>query len=121
MLRPEKVATPATAAAVAVPRSTAPVVPVPDVIATVTFPAKPVAVLPKPSLAITTTAGVIDAPAAAAVGCTENARLAAVPATAVAEIAVVTPGATFTVALTDCAPEVVPSVQVVVASPFALV
>src|SRR5512134_2657266 len=62
MLRPGKVATPATAATLVVPSSTPPgggFAPM----ATVTGPVKPVAVLPNTSRAVTATAGVIGAPA----------------------------------------------------------
>ncbi len=52
---PLNVATPATAATVAVPRRLAPAVPVPAEIASVTLPVNPVAVLPCASCAVTTT------------------------------------------------------------------
>src|SRR5439155_630914 len=78
MLRPEKAAPPATAATVLVPDK----VPVPGFvpIATVTFPVNPVAVLPLPSWAVTSTAGVIAAPAVVVLGCTLNTNCVAVPA-----------------------------------------
>src|SRR2546425_1764692 len=68
MLRFANVATPATAAAVAVPESVPPPALGPSV--TFTLPAKPVATLPSASWAVTCTAGVIAAPADALVGCT---------------------------------------------------
>src|SRR2546428_10750915 len=78
MLKSAKVATPATAATVLVPDK----VPVPGFvpIATVMFPVNPVAVLPLPSWAVTSTAGVIAAPAAVVVGCTLKTSAVAVPA-----------------------------------------
>src|SRR5438270_817796 len=68
MLSPEKVATPATAAMVLVPDKVPVLGFVP--IATVMLPVNPVAVLPLPSWAVTSTAGVIAAPAAVLVGWT---------------------------------------------------
>src|SRR2546430_13868467 len=78
MLSPEKVATPLTAAWVSVPVS----VPLLGfvLIATVMFPVNPVAVLPLPSWAVTSTAGVIAAPAVEVLGCTVNTSCVAVPA-----------------------------------------
>src|SRR5437870_5310628 len=70
MLRPENVATPATAATVFVPDKVPLLGFVP--IATVTFPVNPVAVFPLASWAVTWTAGVIAAPATVVLGCTEN-------------------------------------------------
>src|SRR5947207_13459892 len=70
MLRSGKLATPLTAAWVLVPESAPPPGLVPIAIATV--PAKLVAVLPRLSRAVTCTAGVIVAPADAALGCTGN-------------------------------------------------
>src|SRR5438132_14316019 len=78
MLRPENVATPATAATVVVPAKVPVLGFVP--IATVIFAVNPVAVLPLASWAVTWTAGVIAAPATAFVGCTENTNCVAVPA-----------------------------------------
>src|SRR5437870_2454600 len=74
----EKVATPRTAAWVSVPAS----VPLLGfvLIATVMFPVNPVAVLPLPSWAVTSTAGVIAAPAVVVLGCTLNTSCVAVPA-----------------------------------------
>ena len=66
----EKVATPATAAAVVVPESLAPLVPVPVVIVSVTSPVNPVTVLPNASCTVSCTAGLIAAPAVVVVGCT---------------------------------------------------
>src|SRR5512135_938206 len=79
MLSVEKVATPATAATVVVPRSVAPLVPVPDAMATVTFPANEVTIFPDASCAVTCTAGVIAAPATVFTGGTVKATLVAVP------------------------------------------
>src|SRR6266571_408108 len=78
MVSPENVATPATAATIFVPAKVPVLGFVP--IATVTFPVNPVAVLPLPSCAVTCTAGVIAAPAAVVLGCTENTSCVAVPA-----------------------------------------
>src|SRR2546429_8280812 len=77
MLNPEKVATPATAATVLVPDK----VPVLGfvLIATVMFPVNPVAVLPFPSWAVTSTAGVIAAPATVFVGSTLKTSCVAAP------------------------------------------
>src|SRR3989442_905845 len=66
MLRFANVATPETAAAVAVPESVPPPALGPSV--TFTLPAKPVATLPSASWAVTCTAGGIAAPAGALVG-----------------------------------------------------
>src|SRR6267143_656859 len=78
MLKVEKLATPATAATVAVPDR----VPAPGFvpIAMVTLPVKPVAVFPWASWAVTCTAGVIAAPAVVLAGCTLNTSWLAVPA-----------------------------------------
>src|SRR5947208_16665784 len=78
MLRPENVATPATAATVLVPDKVPLLGFVP--IATVMFPANPVAVLPPASWAVTSTAGVIAVPAVVVLGCTLNTNCVAVPA-----------------------------------------
>src|SRR2546422_45125 len=78
MLKPEKVATPATAATVLVPDKVPLLGFVP--IATVMFPVNPVAVLPLASWAVTSTAGVIAVPAVAVLGCTLNTSCVAVPA-----------------------------------------
>src|SRR5438034_10837295 len=78
MLSPEKVASPATAATVLVPDKVPVLGFVP--IATVMFPVNPVAVLPFPSWAVTSTAGVIAAPAVVVVGCALNTNGVAVPA-----------------------------------------
>src|SRR5437762_2481137 len=77
MLSPEKLATPATAATVFVPDKVPVLGFVP--IATVIFPVNPVAVLPLPSWAVTWTAGVIAAPAAADGGCTRHNSCHRVP------------------------------------------
>src|SRR5947207_1688257 len=89
MLSPEKVATPATAATVLVPDK----VPVLGfvLIASVMFPVNPVAVLPLPSWAVTSTAGVIAAPAVAVLGCTLNTSWVAVPAVMLNAVLVVLP------------------------------
>ena len=76
-LRSPNVATPATAAAVVVPESVAPLALAPS--ATVTLPLNPVAVFPCASRAVTRTAGVITAPAVVPVGCTVNSSCAACP------------------------------------------
>src|SRR2546423_12707158 len=78
MLRVENVATPATAATVAVPDK----VPSPGLVpsAAVTLPLNPVAVLPSASRAVTCTAGAIVTPAVGLVGCTLNTRRLAAPA-----------------------------------------
>src|SRR5207244_101433 len=78
MESPENVATPLTAATVAVPDSVPPPGFVP--IATVTFPVNPVAVFPCPSWAVTWTAGVIAAPAVVLLGCPVNTSCVALPA-----------------------------------------
>src|SRR5205823_12239906 len=76
MLSSASVATPLAAAWVSVPAS----VPLLGfvLIATVMFPVNPVAVLPLPSWAVTSTAGVIAAPAVEVLGCTENTSCVAV-------------------------------------------
>src|SRR2546430_5380350 len=78
MLRLANVATPETAAAVAVPESVPPPALGPSV--TLTLPAKPMATLPSASWAVTCTAGVIAAPAAALAGCTLKTRALGAPA-----------------------------------------
>src|SRR5207253_4482499 len=78
MLRFANVATPATAAAVAVPESVPPPALGPSV--TFTLPTKPVATLPSASWAVTCTAGVIAAPAVALVGCTLKTSALGAPA-----------------------------------------
>src|SRR5207247_11115967 len=78
MLSPGTVATPLTAACASVPASVPLLGFVP--IATVMFPVNPVAVLPLPSEPVTSTAGVIAAPAVEVLGCTENTSCVAVPA-----------------------------------------
>src|SRR5882724_11279886 len=78
MLSPENVATPSAAATALVPESVPPPGFVP--IASVTVPVNAVAVLPCASCAVTWTAGVIEAPAVALDGCTENTRRVAAPA-----------------------------------------
>jgi hypothetical protein len=78
MLRPANVATPFTAATVAVPESVPPPGLVPR--ATVMFAAKVGSVFPSASCAATCTAGVIEAPATVLVGCTAKARCVAAPA-----------------------------------------
>src|SRR6266702_3882279 len=79
MLRPEKVATPPTAATVFVPDRVAPAAPVPGVIVAVTLPAKPATVLPSASCAVICTAGVSNAPAVVLVGCTVKTSWLGVP------------------------------------------
>src|SRR5512135_1605392 len=94
MLIDENVATPATAAVLAVPARIAPGDPLPGVIPRVTTPAKPVAVFPKLSCAVTTIAGAIGCPATVDVGCALTARMLAGPAVMlnVALVAPVKPG-----------------------------
>src|SRR5947208_14600971 len=77
MLRLENVANPATAATAVVPDR----VPLPGFAssATVTVPVNPVAVFPWASRAVTCTAGVMAAPAAALLGSTVNSSSAAAP------------------------------------------
>src|SRR2546422_7378421 len=70
MLRPAKLATPAAAVTVVVPFSVPPPGLLP--IVSVTPPVNPVARLPKESYAVTSTAGVMVAPAVVLVGCTVN-------------------------------------------------
>src|SRR2546429_2056508 len=77
MLNPENVATPATAATTFVPARVPVLGFVP--IATVMFPVNPVAVFPCASCAVTCIAGVIAAPAAVVLGCTENTSCVPVP------------------------------------------
>src|SRR3989440_10354678 len=84
MLSPEKLATPATAATVLVPGKVPRLGFVP--IASVMFPVNPVAVLPLPSWAVTSTAGVIAAPAVAVLGCTLNTSCVGVPAVRVGDV-----------------------------------
>src|SRR5512134_3714183 len=92
MLRPGKVATPATAATLAVPSST-PMLGGLVPIATVMVPVKPVAVLPRASQAVTCTTGANVAPAAASLGSTVNTSMAGPPALIVkaADVAPVSP------------------------------
>src|SRR5213594_2889435 len=91
MLKLENVATPDTAATLAVPASVPPPGFVP--IATVTVPVNPVTVFPRASCAVTLTAGVIARPAVAFEGCTVNTSCAASPAVTlnVALVPVVSP------------------------------
>src|SRR5256712_5125395 len=81
MLKLENVATPLTAATLVVPDTVAPPGFTPS--ATVTVPVKPVATLPWASCAVTCTAGVSVAPAAAFVGCAVKASWVAAPAVTV--------------------------------------
>src|SRR5689334_3342057 len=108
---------PAAAVTVAVPLRTAP--PVPPASAADTWPVKLVAVLLNASCAVTTT-GPKFVPAATVRGCVVTASFTAAPGVAVAVnvAGVPTPA---TVAVRICVPAVVPSVQVVCASPFASV
>src|SRR5204863_261567 len=89
MLRLENVANPATAATAVVPDR----VPLPGFAssATVTVPVNPVAVFPWASRAVTCTAGVMAAPAAALLGWTVNTRPVAA-ATVVVPASVPLPG-----------------------------
>src|SRR5207245_9302914 len=93
-----KGATPPTAAAVFVPASVAPGVPVPAAIATVTLPTKVGTRLPKASCALTCTGGVIVAPASVVVGCTVNANTLAT-AGVMLKAALVTAGSPVAVAV----------------------
>src|SRR6266550_2528192 len=70
MLSAAKLATPAAAVTVVVPFSVPPAGLLP--IVSVTPPVNPVARLPKESYAVTSTAGVMVAPAVVVVGCTVN-------------------------------------------------
>src|SRR5690348_13008054 len=76
--RPGNVATPLTAATVAVPDSVPPPGLLPS--ATVTFPVKLVTVLPRLSCVVTCTDGVIAAPATTLDGCTVKTSLLAAAA-----------------------------------------
>lgn len=78
MLKPEKVATPATAGTLVEPDSAPP----PGLfwIATTTAPVKPDAVLPRASRAVSWTAGVMLPPAGVVLGCTVKASCVAGPA-----------------------------------------
>src|SRR5206468_13047415 len=89
MLSPEKVATPATAATVLVPDKVPVLGFVP--IASVMFPVNPVAVLPLPSWAVTSTAGVIAAPATVLVGWTLKTSAVAVAGVILNAVLVVLP------------------------------
>src|SRR5262245_45294777 len=91
MERLEKLATPLTAATVAVPDSAPPPGLVP--MATVTFAVELVTVLPNASCTATWTDGEMAAPAMALVGCTVNATLAAAAGVMLnpAEVAPVSP------------------------------
>src|SRR5256886_8088375 len=109
------VAPPPNAACVSVPPSVPALGFVP--IATVMFPVNPVAVFPCASCAVTCTAGVIAAPAAVVLGCTENTTCVAVPGVA---DALKDTGDPAPVACTVWVPATVPSVQVVAAMPLAL-
>src|SRR2546426_7048694 len=73
MLRSENVAPPPTAALVLVPRSAAPLVPVPPVIATVTLVLAEFTVLPSESITLIWIAGLKREPAAVGPGCTLKA------------------------------------------------
>ncbi len=80
MFKSEKVATPATAATVCVPASTAPAVPDPAVIVRVTLPVNPTCTFPRPSFAVTLIAGAMFVPAIAFDGSTVYDRFAAAAA-----------------------------------------
>src|SRR6185369_15930159 len=86
MDRLENVATPLTAATVAVPESVPPPGLVP--MATVTFAVELVTVLLNASCTATCTAGAIDAPAEALLGCTMNATRSAAAGTTVCDCGV---------------------------------
>ncbi len=114
-----KVATPATAARVSVPPSTAPEGLLSRAI--VTFPVKPVTSFPSASRARTVTAGASTAPEVVLTGCTPNTSCVAAPTTAVAENDAVAPPSEGTTARAVCTPGAAPSVSVVRASPLASV
>src|SRR5207302_8774477 len=80
-------------------------------IATVTFPVNPVAVFPCASCAVTCTAGVIAAPAAVVLGCTENTSCVAVPAVPFAVNVTGLPESDPDAAVSVFCPAVGPSVQ----------
>src|SRR5713226_4092930 len=88
MLRLEKVATPFTAATTVVPESVPPTGLVP--IATVTVPVKLATRFPNASSALTTTAGVMTAPATVLLGCPVNASWPTAPAVTVTAAVCVT-------------------------------
>src|SRR5207249_1046210 len=88
MLRPAKLATPAAAVTVVVPFSVPPPGLLP--IVSVTLPVNPVARLPKESYAVTSTAGVMVAPATVLVGWTVNTSRDAA-AGVMLKVALVTP------------------------------
>src|SRR5512134_3978608 len=119
MLRLAKVATPATAAAVAVPDNEPPAGFAP--MATVTLPVKPVVVVPMRSRAVTCTAGAIATPADVVLGWTVNASWLGAPAPAVAVNDTGDPASPLTLAEAVWAPTVLPSTRVACASPVALV
>src|SRR5512134_2215961 len=120
MLSPGKLATPATAATLAVPSST----PVPGGLvpsASVTVPVKAGTALPKASRAATWIAGVIVAPATAELGWTVNASRDGVPGTAVAVNDTGEPASPATLAVAVWGPGLLPSVRAACARPVALV
>jgi len=108
-----KVATPATAATVAVPVSVAP----PGLASRpiVTDPPNPLATLPLPSRAVTSTAGAIGDPAVAADGCTVNSSRVATACSAVAVNVTNCDG--LKLASNASGPATVPTVAVVCAKP----
>src|SRR5215831_3164826 len=79
MLTVENVATPATAPTVVVPRSVAPLVPVPDLIASVTLPTNVGTGFPAASCAVIWIAGANGTPATVFFGCTVTASFDARP------------------------------------------
>src|SRR5512143_4316579 len=79
MLKVENVAIPATAPTVVVPRSVAPLVPDPEVMATLTLPANDGTTFPAASCAATCTAGVMAAPATVVTGGTVKTSFVATP------------------------------------------
>src|SRR5229473_4818196 len=117
MLRFANVATPPAAACVSVPASVPPAGLVP--IATVTGPVKLGTAFPNASRALTTTAGVIAAPAPVVLGCPVNASALAAPATTVTAAVCVT----VTPAIADVTVFVPTTVELTlpVATPFASV
>src|SRR6266545_4638835 len=98
MLKVPNVATPLTALTVVVPDRTAPLAPVPLVIATVMLPVNTVSVFPNASRAVTFTAGAIALPATVLLGWTPKTRRLAGAGT-IAKAALVAPANPLAVVL----------------------
>src|SRR2546425_284398 len=96
MLRLEKVATPLTAATVAVPDS----VPLAGLlpIASAMLAVEPATVFPAASCTVTLTAGLMEAPAATREGCTLKANFAAAPLATTLKVVLVAPVSPLAVA-----------------------